>query len=180
MDRLKMGNLDLYLMFLRLNLVDYVDTGSRRRHFECQQFFNLAQGEAERLRASDKPQPEQVSWRVGSVAGRCPFRRYQQPNSFVVPDSLQIDVALASQFADPQCAHIMNVLISCLPPSLEPVVNYGSSTFGGPRRSGSRDRKKGQNLGKAMHHRLNFVAFPVADGRRIDSQLLRHLLLQQP
>ncbi len=39
--------------------------------------------------------------------------------------------------------------------------------------------KKGDNPRKAMHHRLNFVAFPVDDRRRIDSKLFRYLLLKK-
>jgi hypothetical protein len=40
-------------------------------------------------------------------------------------------------------------------------------------------RKEGDNPRKAMYHRLSLVAFPVADRRRVDSQLLRHILLEE-
>ena len=39
--------------------------------------------------------------------------------------------------------------------------------------------KKGDNPRKAMHHRLNFIAFPVADRGGINSDLFGGLLLKK-
>jgi hypothetical protein len=39
--------------------------------------------------------------------------------------------------------------------------------------------KKGENPRKAMYHRLHFVAFPVADRPRVDSELFGRLLLKK-
>ncbi len=106
LDRMQIRHLLLNFGDLGIDAMDDIDAALRLITLQFEKFFDLPERETQPLHLTDKSEPVDSGSRILPMTALRPGWRLHQPDTLVVPQRLQIQIADLCQLANGKSCHV--------------------------------------------------------------------------